>query len=264
MAKNTDLSAPKPDDVPPKPVPWSQRAGDLQLVAGHGVEVSNVKQAALMAEGLAVAGLLPRGMDPPKACITIIQGFRFGWDPMTSVQNICLINNRPSVYGKAAIDLLRRWPSVRTVRQGYKTRDAEGAWAEVEKFNLSVDMPLDPAEWGGAIAAFCEVVIGNPGENTPDSTIIGSFSVMDARRAGLWMDSRRDPWCKYPLDMLGYKALHRAIAQAAPGCMMGMPILEDIRDAFAPVEVEVPFETVELGADVDTVEAVDHPKGLKT
>lgn len=145
------------------------------------------------------------------------------------LQNIAVINGRPSVWGDFALALCRRHPEFEDIEE------------RIEEGN-------------GTIAAVC--VIKRRGQ-TP---VVQRFSKADAQLAGLW--DKAGPWKQYPKRMLTMRARSWAMRNAFPDALLGLSIAEEAQDIPAEqspsVEVRksgVSAVRAALGIAEDPVEA---------
>src|SRR4029077_6404599 len=104
-----------------------------------------------LAKVVAASGLAPQGLNSEaKITIAIMHGMEVGMPPMQAIQRIAVINGRPSIWGDAAIGLVRASGLCEYIKE----------WVEGE---------------GNAAVAYCETK--RRGEAEP---IRSSFSVDDA------------------------------------------------------------------------------------
>lgn len=168
-------------------------------IEGGLVKCETMPEALSFCKTICESGLAPRGFDTPqKVFIAIQQGKELGLSPIAALNVICVINGRPSLWGRG----------VPAIVQASKKMESWAEWEEGEGDNLK---------------AFCKSKRrGIEGER------VSSFSVMDAKRAGLW--GKAGPWTNYPKDQLMYKARARCLGILYADALCGLPIFEDIRD----------------------------------
>jgi hypothetical protein len=135
--------------------------------------------------------------EPQDIMVTVMHGMEVGLKPLQALQNIAVINGKPSVYGDAAIALVR----------------ASGLCAEIK----------ETIEEGGELAAIC---YARRKDNGDEST--HAFSVTDAEEAGLW--SKPGPWQDYPKRMLQMRARSWVLRDLFPDVLQGLYIAEEARD----------------------------------
>ena len=162
---------------------------------------STLGEAMEVATIIANSEFAPRAYkDKPHSVLIAIQmGADIGLAPMQSLQNIAVINNRPCLWGDAALALAM--PVLEYVKETY-----EGT----------------PFEEG--YAAVCEV----KRKGWPEPTI-RKFSVADAKKASLW-GKQNTPWQSYPNRMLQMRARGFALRDVAPDRLMGFILAEEAQD----------------------------------
>ena len=156
-------------------------------------------EAMQFAEMLAGSTLVPKDYqrNPSNIMVAIIWGSEIGLAPLQALQNVSVINGRPSIWGDAALALVRGHPACVSVREGV---DGEG----------------------DARTGWCEVV--RRGEEAQRRT----FSVDDAKKAGLW--GKQGPWQQYPARMLQLRARGFALRDVFPDALRGVITTEEARD----------------------------------
>ena len=169
------------------------RSGGLSLAP------SNMPEAMQLAEMLAGSTLVPKDYqrNPSNIMVAIIWGSEIGLAPLQALQNVSVINGRPSIWGDAALALVRGHPACVSVREGV---DGEG----------------------DARTGWCEVT--RRGEEPQRRT----FSVDDAKKAGLW--GKQGPWQQYPARMLQLRARGFALRDVFPDALRGVITTEEARD----------------------------------
>ena len=232
------------------------------LVTHKGFTPQTMTEAIEFSERLARSQMVPRNYQgkPEDILVAVQWGYEIGLAPIQALQNISVINGKPSVYGDAALALVQSSPLCEGVEESI---EGEGTQNPV---------------------AIC--IVHRRGRKP----VTCKFSVEDAKRAGLW--GKSGPWTAYPKRMLQMRARGFALRDAFPDVLKGLITVEEAEDypeeakprpvkditpanpldAIAPpkmieeiYEEEVtesePVETIELPADVEvsvteTVEAV--------
>ncbi|MEM9762868.1 MAG: hypothetical protein AAF968_10200 [Pseudomonadota bacterium] len=177
----------------------------------------DLEQAWRLAEMVAKTGgdLVPsayRGQ-PGAVLMAMQRGFELGIPWMTALQWIAPINGRPCLWGDALPALVQR--------AGHRLTE----WREGEGKNM---------------VAFCKVTRRDGHETTQ------SFSVDDAKRAGLWSPEekvtrrRKDgtkyevandsPWHRYWPRMLQMRARGFAVRDGAADVLLGLSVAEEVQD----------------------------------
>jgi hypothetical protein len=162
----------------------------------------DIEQAFRIASALAQSGMTPNGFKTPETCfVAIMAGAELGLPPFQSLQSFAIINNRPTLWGDALMAVVRT--------NGFKVRE----WFEGE---------------GDAMTAYCEVTRPDNGD-----TAEASFSVEDAKTAGLW--KKAGPWQSAPKRMLKMRARSFAIRDGAADVLRGFQIREEVEDYGDPL-----------------------------
>jgi hypothetical protein len=167
---------------------------------------TTMDQLLKLTEIIAASDLAPAAFKgkPGNCFIAIQMGMEIGVSPMQAIQNIFVVGGRPAIYGDLGKALL--------LRRGCKIEMRE--LAEVKKTG----------------EGWCRVT-------RPDksSSAVGTFSMDDAKQAGLW---GKDIWAKYPYRMLSWRAFWIAARDAASDYLRGMQGLEEVRDIVETTTVD--------------------------
>ncbi len=169
----------------------TNRAGFAPATMGEAMEFSKM---------LAESSMVPRAYQgkPQDIMVCVQWGYELGLAPMQALQNIAVINGKPSVYGDAMMALVQASPV------------CEGIDEHIE--NEGTPNPV----------AVC--VAKRKGRNP----VIARFSVEDAKRAGLW--GKQGPWQAYPKRMLQMRARGFALRDAFPDVLKGLITAEEAAD----------------------------------
>lgn len=170
------------------------------LVAGArlmAIVPTTMDEAYRLAKAICLAGMAPKGLDKPESCmVAIMHGMEIGLTPLTALQRIAVVNGRPTIWGDGAMSLVRASGLCEYVRERI-----EGA--------------------GDNRAAVCEAQ--RRGEPEP---IVRTFSVADAKRAGLW--NKSGPWSQYPDRMLQMRARAFALRDGFADVLGGLYLREEM------------------------------------
>jgi hypothetical protein len=173
------------------------------LTAGarpQAIVPTDMDSAYRLAKAVCMAGMAPKGLDTPeKAMVAILHGLEIGLTPMAALQRIAVVNGRPTLWGDGAMSLVRASGVCE-----YISERAEGT--------------------GDALTAICEAK--RRGEREP---IVRTFSVADAKRAGLW--GKGGPWQQYPTRMLAMRARAFCLRDGFADVLGGMYLREEFDDA---------------------------------
>lgn len=139
---------------------------------------------------------------PQSIAIAAAQGARLGLDLFSSIQNIAVINGRPTLWGDAMLAVCQRHPHWRGMDVEWSASNGNG--------EDTVTVTVRRAEG---------VDIGR---------YVGRFSVKEARTAGVWEKS--GPWSQYPRRMLEIRARSFALRSAFADALMGLMAREELDD----------------------------------
>lgn len=190
---------------------------------------SNMTEAIEFSKMIAGSGMVPaQYKNKPQDILVAIQwGYELNIQPLQALQNIAVINGKPSIYGDAALALVKSDPRCLGV-----TEYVEGE--------------------GDNRTAYC---IAKRKYGTEVEETKRAFSVADAKQARLW--GRSGPWSQYPDRMLAMRARGFALRDAFPDALKGVITAEEAQDypsAGKPVEVvaEAPANPLDRIAKPDT------------
>jgi hypothetical protein len=163
---------------------------------------SSLEEAMKFAEIMAKSSIVPKGYQGKAADILVAvqMGAELGLKPIQALQNIAVINGKPSVYGDAMLALVQ----------------ANSAFEDIKEH---FDEKLQ--------AAVCIVKRINQSEHT----VI--YSIEDAKKAGLW--NKSGPWQQYPKRMLQMRARGFALRDKFADALGGLISAEEARDY--PIDV---------------------------
>ncbi|HCU25402.1 MAG TPA: hypothetical protein DF383_10305 [Deltaproteobacteria bacterium] len=178
------------------------QSAEIQPRANPGCLMTprNMSEAMEFAKLLASSDLAPKDFKgKPGNCLIAMQmGAEIGLAPMQALQNIAVINGRPSVWGDAALAIV----------QGSGKLEWMKEWIDGD---------------GDKRTAHCATKrTGYPEHRTY------SFSVADAKKAGLW--GKSGPWTNYPDRMLQMRARGFNLRDQFADVMRGLAIREEVED----------------------------------
>lgn len=166
----------------------------------RGFAPATISEAIEFSKMLADSQMVPRAYQgkPQDIMVCVQWGMELGLAPMQALQNIAVINGKPSVYGDAMMALVQASPVCEGVDESV---EGEGTPNPV---------------------AVC--IARRKGRNP----VIVRFSVEDAKRAGLW--GKQGPWTAYPKRMLQMRARGFALRDAFPDVLKGLITAEEAQD----------------------------------
>lgn len=172
------------------------------VIAGpRGLQLTSLEEMFRFATAVAKSGLAPKGLEHPEAIFVALQmGAELGLTPMASLQNIAVINGRPSVWGDAMLAVCR----------------SQGVFDEA--------VFEERMEGGGdELTAIC--IVRRLPHGKP---IQREFSVARAKKAGLW--GKSGPWTQYPERMLQMRARSFALRDGFADILRGFKSAEEMYD----------------------------------
>lgn len=166
----------------------------------HGFAPTTLTEAIEFSKMLSSSTMVPKQyQNKPEDILVACQwGYELGLQPMQALQNIAVINGRPSVYGDAAMALVQASPMCEDISE-----------------SIEGDGTPNPV-------AVCTA------KRKGRAPVVARFSVEDAKRAGLW--GKQGPWTQYPKRMLQMRARGFALRDAFPDVLKGLITQEEARD----------------------------------
>src|SRR5699024_5605508 len=166
--------------------------------AGFALAPSNMQEALRAAERLSGSQMVPRCYqgNPQDTLVAMMMGNELGLNPIQSLQNIAVINGKPSIYGDALLALVQNHPAF----GGHE-----------ESFDANT------------MTATCTV--WRKGDQHKHSV---TFSRSDAEMAGLW--NKQGPWKQYPKRMLMWRARGYALRDKFADALGGLITAEEAQD----------------------------------
>lgn len=169
----------------------TQRAG------GFALQPTTMQEAMDMATMLSNSQMVPKDYKgkPEDTLIAMMMGTELGLNPIQSLQNIAVINGRPSIYGDALMALVQNHRS----------------FGGVEETFDEVTMTATCTVW-------------RKGGTKHHQT----FSKEDAAKANLW--GKTGPWTQYPKRMLQMRARGFALRNQFSDALAGLITREEAMD----------------------------------
>lgn len=158
---------------------------------------NTLDQALKVADIIAKSSFCPKQfIDKPGDILVCMQmGAEVGLKPMQALQNIAVINGRPSLWGDAMLAVCR----------------------QSNNFEY-IDETFDKA----SMTATCKA------KRKGEPEVVRTFSQEDAKKAKLW--GKVGPWEQYPERMLAARARGFALRDAFADALRGMISAEEARD----------------------------------
>ena len=169
-------------------------------VESRGISLVSLNDFIEFGKMVAPTDFAPKAMKgkPADCALAIIYGSELGVTPMAALQNICVINGKPSVFGDLLLALCMASPLCSYVKEKV---DGEG----------------------DAMVATCETL-----RRGYESPTVRTFSISDAKAAGLLQ--KDGPWKQYTSRMLAMRARGFALRDAFPDILRGVISAEEAQD----------------------------------
>lgn len=194
--------------------------------AAFDLSPRSLEEAMKFANLLADSSIVPKDFigKPGNVLVAIQWGMELGLKPMQAMQNIAVINGRPSLWGDAVLALVLASPICEYIE-----------------------------EWEENGTAYCKAKRRGKPED------VQSFSDEDAKKAGLI--GKQGPWSQYPKRMKKMRVRAFTLRDNFADVLKGIPITEEMMDV-EPVERDItpratPAQIAQKAADSARVERED-------
>lgn len=183
----------------------------------YALTPTTLHEAVAFAETLAKSTMVPKHYQNKSGDILVAMqmGAELGLKPIQSLQNIAVINGKPSVYGDSLIALVQNNPLYEYINESFDEKTMT--------------------------AKCCVKRKGEP-------EYIATFNQEDAKKAGLW--NRQGPWTQYPKRMLQMRARGFALRDKFADVLGGLITAEEASDM--PVAHKPSIKTVEEAEKANT------------
>lgn len=189
---------------------------------------TSLQEAMQIAELLAGSDIVPKDYQrkPGNILVAMQWGAEIGLQPLQAMQNIAVINGRPSIWGDAMLALVRSSGLLDFIRE-----------------ELSED----------GSKATCTV------KRKGEEPVCSEFSMEDAKKAGL--AGKQGPWSQYPKRMMKLRARSYALRDVFPDVLKGMAIAEEEKDK--EIDITPPLANTEEKAHSGSSSLKDRMKNKK-
>ena len=152
-------------------------------------------EAMQFANMMSKSNIVPKDYqgNPGNVLVAVQWGMELGLQPLQAMQNIAVINGRPSIWGDAMLALVRGSGLLEAIKE-------------------------DISETG----AVCTI------KRRGEDAVSREFTIEDANRAGL--SGKQGPWQQYPKRMMQMRARAFALRDVFPDVLRGINIAEEARD----------------------------------
>ncbi len=164
----------------------------------HGMEPRNFGELQELAKLLADSDIVPKDLQkkPANVLVVLMFGREVGLTTSQSMQNVMVVNGRPSMWGDAVMGLVEHSGQVEFWTDNFDDKTMTSTFT-----------------------------IKRKGSREP---VTRTFSQADAQKAGLW--TKQGPWALYPKVMLFNRARAFALRHTFSDVLKGLRIYEEERD----------------------------------
>ena len=196
--------------------------------AGFDLSPKSLDEALKLADYLADSSIVPKDFQgkPGNVLVAIQWGLEIGLKPMQAMQNIAVINGRPSLWGDAVLALVLASPVCRDVVEFYEGKAGTDDYAAV-------------------------CIAKRHGKEDK----VARFSVKDARAASLL--DKPGPWKQYRDRMLKLRARAFALRDQFTDVLKGIPIAEEVMDMPTERDITPPRTAAEFAAQAKPKPSAD-------
>jgi hypothetical protein len=191
----------------------------------------NAMEAFEIANNLAQSSLIPQAMKgkPADIVVAMAYGAELGLQPLQSLQNIAVINGRPSLWGDAVRALVLNSHDLKSLK-----------------------------EWNEGDVFYCEIIRST--RSGGEITITKTFGDADATQAGLL--GKQGTWKQYPDRMKQMRAFGFAARDAYADRLRGFITREEAEDMPAQLERDVTPQREESAIDAIMAKAEQTPQKM--
>ncbi len=204
----------------------------------RGFAPTTLTEAIQFSEMLASSSMVPKAYQgkPNDVLVCLQWGYEMGMAPMQALQNIAVINGRPSMYGDSLMALVQASPMCENIEEYFENEGTPNPVA---------------------------VCVAKRKGRTP---VVFKFSVEEAKRALLW--GKAGPWTAYPKRMMQMRARGFALRDAFADVLTGLITAEEAHDypaeqKSAPAPRQAPANPLDLVAKPVELAALAEPEVLE-
>lgn len=178
--------------------------------SGFSLAPQSLDEAMRFADTMAKSSIVPKDYqgNPGNILVAVQWGAEIGLPPFQAMQNIAVVNGRPSIWGDAMIALVKGSGLLESITE-----------------------EIDDGQ------ATCTV------QRRAESPVSRTFTMEDAKRAGL--AGKQGPWSQYTKRMLQMRARSWALRDVFPDVLKGVYIAEEARDMPAEKDITPESQTIE-------------------
>lgn len=201
----------------------AQPAKAIVSIGDRGLRPTDMDGLWRTAQAVSKSGLAPKGLESPEAVFVAMEmGLELGLPLMASLQNIAVVNGRPTLWGDSQLAVVRATGELEEFSEWYEVAGKR--------------VPRNPSAFDDGTTAVCRVK--RRGLEASET----AFSVADAKRAGLW--GKAGPWSQYPARMLRFRARSFGLRDQFGDALRGLLSTEEAGDIAVEVVQTAPARTL--------------------
>lgn len=202
----------------------------LVSAADSQIMPSNFKELNEFAALISKTDMVPKDFreKPGNCLVAMMMGHELGLPYLQALQNIAVINGRPSIWGDLALAIVQN----KGILESFKERD--------------------PSEALKLQEGRCTIL--RKGSKEPYTV---NFTVQDAKTAGLW--GKQGPWTTAPGRMLQMRARAFALRDTCSDILKGLSIAEEAQDFVVEKEIAPGVDLVTKAKDAIGPKPSDAP-----
>jgi hypothetical protein len=178
-------------------------------IGTRGIQPQNMDELYRFATAVSQSGLAPKGIETPQAIFVALEmGLEVGLPMMASLQNIAVINGRPTIWGDAQLAIVRATGQLEVFEEWYEAGGKR--------------LTRNPSTFPDDTTAVCKL------KRSGCEVWESAFSVADAKRANLW--GKAGPWSQYPARMLRFRARSFGLRDQFGDALKGFRTTEEAQD----------------------------------
>lgn len=205
-----------------------QPKAPIALGSGGYIMPTTLEEAYRMAVAVIKSGMAPdtykvgdKEEQAQKVMLGLASAMEAGLPPLYGLRQIAIINGRPAMWGDALMALVQSKNLL--------------ANQTVREVGPSFDPSTPPAQWPDDFGIV--VSLWRRGQTDP---YVGTFTVADAKRAGLWMNARKKPWLEHPRRMMTIRARAFPLRDGFADAIAGIAVREEVEDYHTPDDLLLP------------------------
>ena len=195
--------------------------GTMARGVQFNLSINTLDEMRAFCKILSATDLVPKAYinKPDAIMVAAMMGKEIGLPFFQSLQSIAVVNGNPSIYGDAALALVRTTALLEDFDE----------WIEVEGERQEKPFPVFTAVKDGKF-----IVAFTRSKRRGGQTRTTGYSVGDAVNAGLWEKKSKDgfpsPWCLTPLRMLMFRARGWNLRDQFGDVLKGLKFTEEVLD----------------------------------